>query len=157
MAAKFTFRLQPVLDQRERIEQAKQLVVAELERQRLAIEDRLRHLQGEMDRARADLRTRLGGASTGTVVVPDVRLQAGASMHMAAQARLAALELAGVYRRLERARQDLLKAATDRRAVELLREKRHEEWRMERERAETKAVDEAATQGYVRSMSDNTW
>jgi flagellar FliJ protein len=156
MAAKFTFRLQPVLDQRERIEQARQLVVAELERQRLTIEDRLRKLQGEMNQATMDLRTRLTGSS-GSVVVTEVRMQAGASMNMAAQARMAALELAGVYRRLERARHDLLRAATDRRAVELLKEKRLEEWRMERNRAETKAVDEAATQGYVRSMSDNTW
>ncbi|HMN42371.1 MAG TPA: flagellar FliJ family protein [Phycisphaerales bacterium] len=157
MAAKFTFRLQPVLDQRERIEQAKQLVVAELERRRLGIEDRLRFLQREMDQAKRDLRTRLGGGNAGPVVVPEVRMQAGASLHMSAQARLAALELAGVYRRLERARQDLLKAATDRRAVELLKEKRREEWRVEQNRAETKAVDEAATQGYVRSSTEGAW
>jgi flagellar FliJ protein len=156
MAKSFKFRLQPVLDQRERIEQSKQLVVAELERQRLAVETKLRQLQADMDRAKSDLRTRLAGAS-GAVVVPDVRMQAGASLHMAAQARLVALELAGVYRRLERARQDLLIAATDRRAVELLKEKRQEEWKQEQGRLETRAVDEAATQVFVRAMSDNRW
>jgi flagellar export protein FliJ len=84
------------------------------------------------------------------VAIQDVRLQAGASLHLATRARLAALELAGVYQRLERAREELLKAARARRAVELLRERRHEEWKQEASRAEGRFVDEVATQGFIR-------
>ena len=43
--AKFRFRLQPVLRQREIAERDEQLKVAQVERQRLMLEDRLRQCQ----------------------------------------------------------------------------------------------------------------
>ncbi len=159
MAGKFKFRLQPVLDQRERIEQAKQLRVAELERERLAVEETLRTCQRDIQAAKVDLRERLSGAHTGVadptmgrgmVVIPEVRAQASASIHLEAKARLAAMELAGAYKRLERARQELLQAATAKKAVELLKERRFDEWRKERSRVEASMTDEAATQQFIR-------
>ena len=149
MAGKFRFRLQPVLEQRERVERERQLRVAELDRERLVIEERLRRLNEEMQGAKADLRGRLslGG---GAVAIPEVRMQANTSLHLAARARITALELAGAMRRLERARQELLEAARAARAVELLKEKRFEEWRQNGARAEAMQVDEAATQQFAR-------
>ena len=151
MARKFKFRLQPVLEQRERLEQEKQLAVAALDRERLAIEGKLREYQSSIQSAKLDLRSRLVGARGGAlVIVPEVRAQAGASLHMEARARQTALELAGAYKRLERGRQELAKAAAARKAVELLKERRYEEWRQDQFRAETSLVDEAATQQFVR-------
>lgn len=157
MAVKFQFRLQPVLDQRERVEQEKQLRVAELERERIVIETKLRQCQQDIHNARMDLRSRLGGVGGGggvMVVIPEVRAQAGASLHLEARARQAAMELAGAYRRVERARLELMRAATERRAVELLREKRREEWRMERLHVEAAQVDEVATQQFIRNRAN---
>ena len=85
------------------------------------------------------------------MVIPEVRAQAGASLHSEVMARRAAMELAGAYRRLELARVELMHAATARRAVELLREKQREEWRREQLHAEAAQVDEAATQMFIRS------
>ena len=68
MAAKFRFRLQPVLDQRERVEQAKQLRVAELERERIVVEEKLRRCQSDIQDAKLDLRMRLGGGGSGNRV-----------------------------------------------------------------------------------------
>ena len=148
MPTKFRFRLQPVLDQRQRLERDHQRRVAEIDRERIAIENRLRSLQSDIDSAKHDLRSRLVGG--GMVVVPEVRAQAGTTLHLEALARRAALELAGAYRRLERARAELLVAATARKAVEVLRERRHAEWMHEIKRAEAAAVDEAATQQFAR-------
>lgn len=161
MAGKFRFRLQPVLEQRERIEQARQLHVAELERERLVVEEVLRACQRDIQAAKVDLRDRLAGTATagvtnglgmdrGMVVIPEVRAQASASIHLEAKARLAAMELAGAYKRLERARQELLQAATAKKAVELLKERRFQEWKDERNRFEALATDEAATQQFIR-------
>ncbi len=157
MAGKFRFRLQPVLEQRERLEQEKQLRFAELERERIAAEESLRRCRQDIQDATLDLRTRLGGEGGGggggaMVVIPEVRAQAGASLHMEAKARQAAMALAGSYKRVERARVDLLHAATARKAVELLRARQHEEWRREALHAEAAQVDEAATQQFVRKM-----
>jgi flagellar export protein FliJ len=144
--------LEVVLEQRKRLEREQQIAVARLDRERLEVETRLRDLQRAIVESGSEMRSRLagGGGSGGAVAIQDVRLQAGASLHLATRARLAALELAGVYQRLERAREELLKAARARRAVELLRERRHEEWKQEASRAEGRFVDEVATQGFIR-------
>lgn len=157
---KFRFQLEPVLDMRKRAEQDHQLRVAALERERLAIEDKLRACQQSLITARLDMRSRLGGSGTpgadspgGRVNVQELRMQATSSLHTAAQAQRIAIELAGAYKRLELARAELLKAATARKAVELLREKRYQEWRQEQEKKDTLRVDEAATQQFLRQSA----
>lgn len=151
MAGKFKFRLQPVLEQRERLEQEKQRRFAELERERIAVEETLRDCQQNIRDAKLDWRDRLGGAGGASlVVIPEVRAQANASLHMEAKARQAAMALAGAYKRVEHARAELLKAATARRAVELLRDRWHEEWRQAERRIDAARVDEAGMQLYVR-------
>jgi flagellar export protein FliJ len=153
---KFRFRLQPVLEMRERAEQEKQLRVAALDRERIVIEESLRACQQSIDDARLDLRSRLAGArGGGLVIIPEVRAQAGASVHMEAKARQTAIELAGAYKRLERARQELAKAAAARRAVDLLKERRFEEWRQAGLRADAALVDEAGTQQFIRERRMN--
>ena len=73
MAIKFRFRLQPVLDHRERVEQEKQLRVAELERERIVIETKLRECQQDIQSSRMDLRSRLGGVGGGGGVMVAMR------------------------------------------------------------------------------------
>jgi flagellar FliJ protein len=154
----FRFNLQPVLDQRERIEEAKRLIVAELERERIRIEDRLRGYQRAIVAAKQDLSRQLG-AQQARIAAPDaaerisvesVRMQAGASLRLVAQAQQTVLELAGLHKRLDAARLDLLDAATQKKAVELLREKRHEEWKQEQRRKENAELDEMTVMRHVR-------
>jgi flagellar export protein FliJ len=164
MARRFRFPLEAVLQQRLAAEEARQRRVAELERERVAVEDRVRAYQAAISAAREDLRRRLcmerragelrhdareaGGEAGGVEVggggvsLADVRMQANASLHMVARARQAVLELAGVHSRLDAARLELLRATTDRKAVELLKEKRYREWLDERRRREDGELDE---------------
>jgi flagellar FliJ protein len=155
MPRRFTFNLQAVLDQREREERDRQLAVTALERERMGVEARLRELQAGIAGAKMEMRARLSGSpgvagGGGGVNVPEVRMQAGASLHLVAQAQRVALELSGLYRRLELARGELLRAATARKAVELLKEKRLAEWKAAVDRADAAAVDEVATMAFVR-------
>lgn len=134
---RFRFRLQPVLDHRTTIEREKQRVVAAIELQRLAAENTLRSIHAEIERENDDLRATLATGDFRTT-----RAHAARVTHLHADARRHVLHLSGVLARLESARAELLEAARRRKAVELLRERRLEEWRLAESRRETAAVDE---------------
>jgi flagellar FliJ protein len=137
--AQFRFQLEVVLRHRKNIEQQKQRAVAELEVQRVRLENLIRQCQEGIARERAELKTRLSEAD-----LRGARWQAAASMRLVTAARRAALELAGVHKRIEAARAELLEAAKRRKAVELLKERRFEEWRQMEARRDLAAVDELA-------------
>lgn len=150
----FRFELDAVLEQRRRAERDRQLAVAQLERERLEIEDALRRHQAELTREREEMREHLrtlrggegsgGGAAAVSPFTP-VRQQAAAAMRLQSEAQSLAVRLAGVLKRLEAARGDLAAAMAARKAVEMLRQRRFESWRREQDRREQAALDEIAT------------
>ena len=142
MGRKFIFRLQAVLEQRERDEEQAKRALGVVERERMALEQFLKELQASIGQSRRELREELAPDRGGGVRVTNVRLQAGASLHLAARARQGALELAGVYKRLEAARAALLRAKAARKAVQLLRDRRFAEWKLENRRSEDREADD---------------
>jgi flagellar export protein FliJ len=168
MARKFVFNMQLVLEQRIRIEEQRQLIVAEFEKQRLEIESRIRGYQRGIYAAKQDLRDRLNaqqesmgepftpGSSRGGISLSEVRMQANASLQLVTRAQQAVLELAGVHKRLDMARLELLKAAADRKAVELLRAKRLQEWKDQQQRFENAELDELTVMRHARNDKDLT-
>lgn len=138
---RFIFKLQAVLTQRQAAERRCQSAVAALERERAGVEGRIRELQRAIVTAREDVRAGLA-AGGGALDIGGVRLAAGASLHLVAQAQRAVIELSGIHGRLDAARLQLLRAATRRRAVELLRDRRYEEWLASERRREDAALDE---------------
>lgn len=142
--AKFTFELESVLDVRRRFERERQRAVADLERQRLAIEDRIRELQRQITAERHDLKAHLSADGPG-VDLGAVRMQANASLQLIGKAHHEVLRLAGLHEKLDAARLQLLRAATDRKAVEVLRQRRFEAWAAEERRREAVALDEIGT------------
>ncbi len=154
---KFTFNLQAALAQRKAIEQQKMLIVADLERARLALEDRLRNMNTRVTEEREELRAQLAGGAAaggrgGLVDLRGVRFQTNAALTMHVHAQQLVLQLAGVHKRIDKARQDLLEATTRRKAVETLRERRYEAWKTDEKRKETAALDDIA--GILVSRAD---
>ncbi len=141
--AKFVFKLQPVLHLRQREERERQRAVAVLERERLRLESLIRECRRASRTERGVLRDAL--AEGGRVDLWPVRLQAAAAGELAARASRAAVELAGLMKRIEKDRALLIEAAKRRRAMELLRERRYEEWRRGEAKAEFLLVDEIGT------------
>ncbi len=142
---RFDFALQPVLEQRLRVERGKQLRVAELERDRLALELEIAAHQLAIAGERDDLRARLFEERSGSSVnLAQVRQQAHASLGMIARTQRAVVRLAGIQRRLDAARLELIRATAERRGVEVLRERRYREWKCDQERREAAALDEMA-------------
>lgn len=136
---RFRFELDVLLRLRLREERDQQLVVAELERARVSTERTIESIQRSILDAKNDLRDRLIGA------IPDartLRFQAASTLTLQAHAQDHAIRLAGVYKRLESAREALVQAAARRRAVELLREQRYEAWLRDERRRETAEIDD---------------
>lgn len=151
---RFRFSLEPVLEQRRRAEERCQLAVAELERQRIDIEGAIRACQNGIVREKADLRAALG-TGQGRVALRDARMQAAAAFSLDTRARQEVLRLAGLHKRLEAARAELLRAATARKAVELLRDRRWEAWKHEQSRLESAQADELAVMSAARKDPDS--
>lgn len=137
--ARFIFTLQAVLEQRERMEQQRQRVVAELEVERLRLEGMVRECQRGIVAERESQRRHLGAGDLGAA-----RSQAAAAARLDTRAQRIVVELAGLCKRLEAARAELLEASKARKAVELLKQHRYEEWRREQERRDAAAIDELA-------------
>ena len=136
------------------------LEMAVIERERLAVEARLRELQRQIGEEKRELRGQLGndtvsgaGGAGGAGVMLDlrgVRFQAGSALRLMTSAQRAVLELSGIHARVERARRALLEAATARKAVEALRDRRREAWVMEQKRLDEAVMDELAVVGHAR-------
>jgi flagellar export protein FliJ len=152
---KFRFELEAVIKQRLAIERQKQLVLADLERMRLVLEDKLRGFQASITAEKNDLRETLAPASqpgAASVDLRHVRMQANMSLHLVAKAQQAVFQLAALHRRLDAARKDLLAATTRRKAVEKLKERRYELWRAEQASLEARVLDEIAVTGHAVRM-----
>jgi len=134
----FRFKLDPVLQLREREEQACLRIVASIDRERVALEDRLRSTQHVL----VDSKSEWSGELTGELDITALRTRAHASLHAVRQAQELAIQLAGVHQRLQRARATLSEAIRRRRAIELLRDQAFEAWRREEDRRETAELDD---------------
>lgn len=134
----FHFKLEPVLEQRRRIEEEQQLAVAEVERDRLALEERIRAYARAIAQEQDDLRRQLTPGGD----LRAVRLQANASLDLTNKANRAVLELAGVHKRLDAARLRLLEAMTRRKAMEVLRDRAEQVFRDEQKCREAAELDE---------------
>ncbi|MBL9147460.1 MAG: flagellar export protein FliJ [Phycisphaerae bacterium] len=139
--AKFRFPLDPLLRQRQREEDALKRELGALEFARREIEDRLSARQAEIAGGKASLRSAL----VGRLDLSTLRQQATATVAVDRLARRTVIDLAGHLQKIERARAALVEAARRRRAIEMLRERRLEEWKAARDRAETTFLDELAT------------
>ena len=146
--ARFVFKLQPVLDQRAREEQEKMLIVAELERERLALESRIRTCQQMMSDERRTLSEALGIGRR--VDLRAVKMQAGASLKHNFDAQRAVLDLAGIFKKLESARAELVTASARKKAVEMLRDQQQEEFKREQDLRETRELDEMSVMRHSR-------
>lgn len=105
---------------------------------------RLHHALRSCQEQVAGSKSHLRESLVGQLNLDGLRNQAGTSLQTMRRAQRFVLELAGVQRRLEAARRELLEASRARRAVELLRERRYAEWLAEQRKHEQNELDELA-------------
>ncbi len=155
--AKFVFEFEALLRKRRHEEREQMGVVALIERERLALEAEIRGFQDTIIEEKQDLARRLagndsnhgsfeelGGRPSGGVDLRAVRMQANVSLRHIDRAQRAVIRLKSVHDRLDAARLELIGLTTKRRAIELLREERHEAWRRAAQKREQAELDDLA-------------
>lgn len=138
MARKFHFTLEPLLEHRKRIEEARQ---RELASRRSAVEACARELE-QLNAARRRSLAGLG-ASAGDVSTADLRLRDEYLRAIDAAAATADDRRAELEAACRDARDELATAARDRRALEMLKERRRRIYEAEAARREEMELDES--------------
>ncbi|MEM1208698.1 MAG: flagellar export protein FliJ [Planctomycetota bacterium] len=148
--ARFLFRLQTVLDQRRREEDAAKRALGE----RIAVSTRLRNriaaMQDTVRRGKADLR----GALTGRVQASDVGRFATHAQLSAMRGQRLVLELAAAEGQVNEAREVLRQTIARRRAIELLEERDRAVWRKRQRKLEQTEMDELTAQRVARTRAN---
>lgn len=150
----FRFPLQALLEHRARIERDHQIRVAQAERERVEAEEEVRRKQRSIVAIKQDLREALSPGA-GAIDLRGARLQANASLHATLSTQQSALKLAGAMRKTGAAREQLVEAAKDRRALELLRDRREAEWKHRLLKAETNELDDVNNARAARADQDD--
>lgn len=148
---KFVFTLQPVLDQRQRVEDEKQQIVAQRRRALDDAEAELNRLNQEFRSSSQRLRT-----EHQTLSAEDLRLHYA---HLSFLDRTIVAQIAVVAERrlsLDRARADLLAASKERKVVEKLKDRRHEAYAAEAARLEQNALDDSNARRHGRIARGGT-
>jgi len=144
---KFRFALEPVLEQRRRVEEAKQQIVAQRVAELQKAEDALRDLHGQYAKNSETLRDGHQRFCT-----EDLRLYYA---HLEYLDRAITTQHAIVAQRktaLDRARGELLEAAKERKAIEKLKERKHAEWVANAARIEQNELDDSNARRFVRAQ-----
>ena len=136
----FDFPYEVVLDVRRSEERQQQQVVGALQQQQQQLQDELRRRQEFLDVNRHRSRDAL----VGRVDIDGLRQHAGLAVQAMRRADVIVLELADLHRRLVDARTVLVERMRGRRAVERLRDRLFERWKLEQNRIEDRIEDDAA-------------
>lgn len=150
--AKYTFRYQTLLDHRHRLEDEAQRELARHLRTRSILHDQLRGQQDTITRSKHDL----SGALVGKVDLAAVGQFARYNSTVAVRARQIVSRLAGLEKEITAARDHLLDATRNRKALELLHERHLAQWKREQDLREAAELDDLTTQRYARLAMEGT-
>jgi flagellar FliJ protein len=150
--AKFVFKFDGVLRQREHVEAQRQREVAIVQQEMTQLQAELRALNESVQASTDDLRD---NHLTGRL---DLNFLAAHRRFMLAMARKGVglvQQIAGVQKRLDVAQAALAEAAKQRKIIEKLRERSFERWKTDLSRKEMTENDEIAMQiGYRNSLDE---
>jgi flagellar export protein FliJ len=145
--AGFRFSLEPVLRQRQLVEDRCQRELAMVLRQRMILQTQI----GQVQRTIRDAKGDLAGDLVGLVDLDRVGRFAHYSGQMTWRVEQIHLRLAALEKQIDQARQNLLHATGARQALDLLRERHRQRWRRDQERREAAELDDLATGQFIRA------
>jgi len=146
--SKFRFKFQTLLAHHRRVEDQRQRDLAQQLRTRMILQDQIRDMQDTI----RDSKQSMADGLVGKVDLNRVGQFARYSGHAAQRARQIVIKLAALEKKVEEARQTLLEATKQRKALELLRDKHEAKWQYEQNRKETNELDELASTRYARRI-----
>jgi flagellar FliJ protein len=146
--AQFRFKLEAVLRQREIIEEQKQRELAMAMRQRMIFMEQLKREQEIISESKKQLSQSLTGRVNLDAVSGFARFSGQTTM----RAQQIVNKLASMEPMIEKARQALMEAVRNRKALDLLKEKHKRAWQLRQDRLEAAVLDEMAVQRHARAL-----
>ena len=146
--ARFKFALEPVLDHRERIEDEKQQILAQCQRELQAAQDELARMNAEFKRYSTALREDHAKLSS-----DELRWHYA---HLEYLDRCMTMQQGVIHQcraAVDRARGDLAAASKDRKVIEKLKDRRFDEYRAVQAAQEQKDLDDTNNRRHDRSLS----
>lgn len=147
--ASFRFRFETVLQQRRSVEDQRQRELAQLLRGKMIFENQLRQMQQTI----RDSKQQIGTGLVGQVDLNAIGQVAQYSSQVVVRGQQIVQQLAQLDRRIGEARQRLLEATRQRKALQLLRDKHYQRWLAEQKRRETIELDDLTNQRYARRIA----
>lgn len=150
--AKFVFKFDGVLRQREHVETQRQRELAIVQQEMTGLQVELRALNESVQASTTDLRD---NHLTGRLDLNFLAAHRRFTLAMARKGAALVQQIAAVQKRVDVAQAALAEAAKQRKIIEKLREKSLERWRADAARNEMMETDEIAMQiGYRNSLDD---
>jgi flagellar FliJ protein len=147
---KFIFKLDALLTVKRNREDEVKRQLAEKNREAGAAREEIKRAEAELKGFQRDVKEqRRGGGES----VAELRQSVAHRNALKINLLKAGQKLDSVMVEAYGINQKLIKAAQERRAVEIIREKRLEEWKRENARAEQKLIDELSQQMFVRGKA----
>ena len=146
--ARFRFKLEAVLQHRRNLEDVAQRELAKTLRQRMILTDQLRSMQQTI----TESKRQLGDGLSGRVDLDQIGQFARYSGQVRLRAQAIVVRLAGVEKEIQAARERLMEATRDRKALELLEERQRQAWQAEQDRREAAELDDLAVGAYARRL-----
>jgi len=145
---KFVFKLDTLLKVKRTKEDDIKRRLAEKNREAELVRSEIEAAQAELKNFQTNVKTnRKGGEES----VADLRQSVSHRNELKIKLLKAGQKLDNVMIEAYGINQELIKAAQERRAVEIIREKRYEEWKKENAAAEQKFIDDLSQQMFVRA------
>jgi flagellar FliJ protein len=141
--ARFEFRLEALVQHRQQVEKEKQRKLAAVSQQVQAVE---RHIQETQARIAEENRALGAKELTGKLDMHYIAIEKRYVGNLHLRIALAMDRLRELEKQQAAARADLLRAATERKVIEKLREKQFAAWRQELERKDAAQTDEIGIQ-----------
>ena len=144
--AKFKFRLEPVLRQRQMLEDIQQRELAKALRERMILQTQLQTMRQRISQSKFSLSHGL----VGQVDMDEVTGFARYSGQEAERGHQIIIRMAGLEKQIQISRGRLVEATRNRRTIELLRQRHLDRWRRTQQRLEDNEQDELVTPQFLR-------
>ncbi|MDR3012344.1 MAG: flagellar export protein FliJ [Chitinispirillales bacterium] len=149
MPKKFTFRLETLLTVKKNKEELIKQRLAEKNREAETVRQEISHAQDQLKNFLVSEKTKRSG---GDEDVAGMRQSVAHRNALKLELLKAGQKLDGVMVAIYGINQELIKASQERRAVEIIKENRYEEWKRENNAAEQKFIDDLSQQRFIRSQ-----
>ena len=149
---KFKYRLQKILEFKEKQEEEEKEKLAKLMEQ----QEHERAVKAQLEQKLVSIQVLLREKqAAGTILVEELRFYPGHIKNVKNQIKNQELRLQELAIRIKEQRNALMKAAQERQVYEKHKEKCEEEWQAEQDRAEAIMLDELATINFARNQRED--